>query len=1026
MKCLVLGVWCLAGLPLLAASLDEQGFVRDWLVSGPWPSYQDGGAGKGLDTDFIPPEEEAQPFAGLKASATFVADWSKLVAGIEATNEWGFRTNVVCDTSWRPLHAKEGIIRFNGTFGPIDDFFVVYAACYVDSPREQPARLAVGSDDDHKVFLNLTQVGKARSSQDVLPGTFKYDVVLPKGRSRLLFKLQDRKNGCGFCVQLTDRAGAPLRDVAIVLDTRGVPTVLDALLAERRSPARLRARMDAARKTIEESRAALQEVRAERTVLSNACAAAKKSLSDAYAAREAKYAAEHAAAAAKGTRSVAEPFAPLARRSTLCLNGRWESSADGKTWGRTYLPTLQLNSYFQSWRYPVKKDGRPHPAYVKEFDPVPFAEKPRFRTTFAWDGVSDVTFRCDAIIGVTPTVSVNGVVCGSWNGDRGVVRIPLKGLRKGENTLEIVSPRGRGDLTYGIRGDLWLETLPKVRVDDVWVKTSWRKSALGAKTELVNRTDADVTAKVAAYAVKDGKVRFRLPVRDVAVAAHGTAVVKAQAAWADPETWGIGGRYGEPNLYTLVTDVSVNGEIVDRHEVEFGFREFWICHTDFFLNGRRILLRGDVGHMRINDKRRRDVIWPLYRRDGINLVRVHDSDQWSVTAVRDADRMGMAVYAQMYPILSEPGAKHGPTEFAPFDAWEGTETHRRNLAAYERWWRDFRNHPSVLIWSTDNEIFTQAWDVESRVAFNIRNDRIGALYEKHMKKLDPSLVVSRDGDVGTWNRQARWFEDPPCETANYHYPDFNNDDWAEAWQLTYQFRPIIFGEALYCSYFANGWVGGRPKLVADKAAWLRRCLPLYEDLGVPCVIFMGLGLDGFTLADDTGKGNPWGLKASDVAAFNREGRPIPNRRADQYPWLRIDWPAYSGEGGREPADHINACSWGTEMVNVYEPGVPSHVRNAVNEAYRSYLPPQPPVDAGRFAEAIVTAGAYADVWTATTAGNRTGVRADGEGRAWFRSLAPGPRVFSCGAAEKSVDLPMRGADVAKPGFTGIPKVRLND
>ena len=124
------------------------------------------------------------------------------------------------------------------------------------------------------------------------------------------------------------------------------------------------------------------------------------------------------------------------------------------------------------------------------------------------------------------------------------------------------------------------------------------------------------------------------------------------------------------------------------------------------------------------------------------------------------------------------------------------------------------------------------------------------------------------------------------------------------------------------------------------------------------------------------------------------------------------------------ADHINACSWGTEMVNVYEPGLPSHVRNAVNEAYRACLPPQPPVDAGRFAEAIVTAGAYADVWTATPAGNRTGVRADGEGRAWFRSLAPGPRVFSCGAAEKSVDLPARGADVAKPGFTGIPEVEL--
>ncbi len=1015
---------CLAGLAA-GASLapDGEGFVRDWLVSGPWPSYQVGDRGQGLDTDFLKTEGTALPFPGKAEAAEFVADWGVLVAGVGSVNEWGFKTNTAFDAKWTPIHSDKGVIRLSGRFTPIDDYFVAYAACYVHSPREMPARIAVGSDDDHKVYLDQNLVGRAESSQDILPGQFKYDVVLPKGVSRLLFKLQDRTGGCGFCVQLTDRGGMPLEGVSISLDPRGTRTTLAAWLERERSPERLGKRLAAARERIGRAKAELPKAIARRAELSNECARGAADLADAYAWREARYAEEHAAAAARGRASVAEPFAPRALRSALCLNGRWESSVDGgRTWGGTYIPSGQLSDFFYPWRYPVKADGSPIPGFERDADEVHHAPAATFRTTVAWDGESDLVLRCDAILGGHTEFRVNGSVCGAWNGDRGVARILLSGLKKGENILEITYDRSRGDLSDGIRGDIFLETLPRVRVDDVWVRTSWRRSELRVDAELDNRTGADVAAQVESYVVRDGKVRFRLPAKSVVIPAGGTAETEALDAWADPETWGIGGRFGEPNLYTLVTDVRVDGVVVDRHEVEFGFREFWICHTDFFLNGRRIILQGDVGHLRINDKRRRDVVWPLYRADGINIVRVHDSDQWSVTAVRDADRMGMAIYAQMYPKLSERGAKHSSDDFTPFETWTATRAHRENLAAYKRWWRDFRNHPSVLIWSTDNEILTQAWDFESKAAFNVRNDHVGALYADYMESLDKDLVTTRDGDVGTWNHKARWFQDPPCDTANYHYPNYDNAVCAVNWQPKYEYRPIIFGEALYCSYFQGRWVGGLPKLVGEKAKQVEKCVGLYTALGIPCAVYMGLGLDGFTMLDDTGEGNPWGLKACDIARFKKDGTPPPVRWHGRYPWLRIDWPAYSGEGERNPADFVPCDNWGT--VNVYQEGVPSHVRNAVNDAYRKALLPQPPVDAGRFAEAIVVVGPYSDVWTTTPSGNRLGVRADGDGRAWFRSLVPGTRVFCCGELQKRVELPARGRYVSMPGFVNIPVVEM--
>jgi len=1019
MKRVVLSVLCLAGLSAAAYSLDEKGFVRDWLVSGPWPSRVIQDVDQGLKIDHLTLETEVEPFAGKPERSEFIADWGLLVASVGSVNEWGFKTNTTYDATWRELHADAGIVIFTKErFAPIEDHYVAYMACYVDLPEAIDAQIRVGSDDDHKVFLDRRLVGTVTASQGVVPGNFKYDVRLPKGLSRLLVKLQDRTGDCGFCVQLTDRAGQPLKDVKIELEPRGRQTTLAAELAAERTPERLRERLACARKREAAAVQALALAEAERETLSNACVAAERSLDEAYRLREAAYAAQHAAAAAKGRKSVAEPIECACRRSTLCLNGFWESSVDdGKTWGKSRVPCRQLDDYFYKWVYP----SREHAAFKDLFDPLNVAARGRVRTTFAWDGEGEVIFRCDAINGLETEVYVNGSLAGTWNGDRGIVRVPLSSARKGVNTLELRTVRLRGfHDRNGLRGDLFVEFVPSVRADEVWVRPSWRESALGVESKIVNNGRQPVIAQVETFAVKGGRVRFRLSPQRVTVPAGGCAEVRQRDAWADPELW----DFANPSLYTLVTDVRVDGRIVDRHEEEFGFREFWICHTDFFLNGKRTLLTGDVGFTDVDDKRRREIVWELSRRDGFNLFRVHDSDQWSITAVRDADRMGHAICAQMYPKFFEKGAKHTPKAFSPFETWTQTQAHRENLAAYTRWWEDLRNHPSVLIWSTDNETVTQANDKESQVDFNIRNERVAALYEKYMQSLDPDLVLTRDGDIGTWNRKQRWYENPPCVTANYHYPNFDNANWAENWQSVYEYRPVIFGEALYCMYFQNGWVGAKPNLVEDKVRQVRQCAPLYTRLGVPCVVYMGISSDGFICLDDSGKGNPWGLRASDMKRYFKTHELPPGRRADQYPDFRIDWPAYSGEGERLPSVRVNASTQGYHALNIYDSAYPSHVRTAVNDEYRAGLRPQPPIKPGRYAEVVVTAESGADVWTATPAGNRLGMRADTKGRAWFRALEPGHRTFVSGNREKAAEIPPRGDDALKPGFVNMPRLSL--
>ena len=89
MKIRYISLLVLVAAALQAASPDAKGFLRDWLIGGAYPSYQVNGIDRGFRDD---PCDEAnlRPFEGMKDTALFKADKSKLIAGIGSTNEWGY------------------------------------------------------------------------------------------------------------------------------------------------------------------------------------------------------------------------------------------------------------------------------------------------------------------------------------------------------------------------------------------------------------------------------------------------------------------------------------------------------------------------------------------------------------------------------------------------------------------------------------------------------------------------------------------------------------------------------------------------------------------------------------------------------------------------------------------------------------------------------------------------------------------------------------------------------------------------
>jgi len=1091
-----------------AAPTTDKNFLAEWLIGGPYPSYLVNDKDTGLDTDYSA-ESSAKPYPGLAESVIFKADRAKLIAGIGSKNEWGFDSDQTIPVEWRQQSfAKPERIELNGMFAPIDDHFVWFAAVYIESPQARAVKICLGSDDDHKLYLNGRMIGRAASSQDILPDNFVYDAVLQKGINLLLLKVVDRTGGTGFCLRLTDKNGGEISDLRYSTDDprrkfnadqylngyaakfdftapvlyddnnhlltvtffapdqrryelslNGETTQLaggekytfgnlklaegeqtltltvksdDRTVAELVQPIRVFSRAKVERQAAE-LRRELEDVRVKTKQINDSLrtgeqqiTALKAQLAASVSRAEERYAKQRADNLADAAKSIDTPLTGKDTRSVLSLNGEWQfGTTPQEVNGTVRLPRKLFNDYFLSWYEPYlrTKDSKnqPRPGWEDyRFDERLCQPKLVFTKQYQVDDPDRAAFfTSENILGKIELYN-NGQRCGEYAGVIGQVEIPLKNLKKGVNTLEIRFEEPQSafdfkpyDITYGLRGNLAVEFGSPVRVSDVWVKTSWRKAEIATETELVNQTGQTVNYTLDQYAVKDGVIRFRLPPQTGVLTAGQTRTIQSSGRWADPELWSL----QNPFLYELVSDLTVDGKTVDRKRDTFGFREFWIHGVDFFGNGKRVILQGDVGHADWDNAKLCDVAWPLYRADNINLLRIHDSSYWSMEFLRSCDRLGMYAYVQMYPALHH--RNQGKHNFTSVEDWLKDPLHQFNLDNYQAWHKMFRNHPSVVIVSTDNEIFTQAWDTVADLKFNLRNDRLGAVYEKYVKSLDPTLVLTRDGDIGTWNNKGRWFENPPCDTANYHYPDYNPDIWVKNWVRTYEFRPVVFGETIYCAYGANDWLGANADTVAKQAAKIRKIAKIYRDEEIPCAVYMGLGLDGFIQLRADGKGTPWGVPGATVQQVKAYAAKTDRPDLQSYPFHSVNWPSMTGGGTRPATVPVGIEAYGDRALNWFDPAKVSHVRNLVNDAYRDTLIPQPPLASPTDAECILVSTPGATVWCESAGGQRQGIIADGKGRAWFQLPRPGKYIFDDGSVRKELAVPGRADYAGQPGFDKI-------
>jgi hypothetical protein len=340
----------------------------------------------------------------------------------------------------------------------------------------------------------------------------------------------------------------------------------------------------------------------------------------------------------------------------------------------------------------------------------------------------------------------------------------------------------------GFWQDVELTWKPAVHLDDVTVRTSVRDGRLTVLSRVRN-AGAGPFAGWLRGTVLDGEAEaVSLPAVEVALAPGECREVEQSVAWSPARLW-----FPEaPQLYHLRSALqAADGSAGDEVRTRFGFREIWIEGHRMLLNGRPQRWGGEWCHKSHPHWLRPEYVRQWYRqlKDlNMNYVRMHTFPHPDYF-LEIADEMGIMVCQET--------ALHGSGQ----SGWDTPELWPRVEAHFRRLVRRDKNHPSLVIYSVENEM---------RWSLNIvpsAKDRLPVL-RRLLNELDPTRAAYHEGDSSLWNEETQ-----PIISRHYG-PACHGMGW---WDKRTPLHAGEMGRWHYASpYIALQWAGD--EVLADYKA----------------------------------------------------------------------------------------------------------------------------------------------------------------------------------------------------------------
>ncbi|MBR3296241.1 MAG: glycoside hydrolase family 2 protein [Firmicutes bacterium] len=242
-------------------------------------------------------------------------------------------------------------------------------------------------------------------------------------------------------------------------------------------------------------------------------------------------------------------------------------------------------------------------------------------------------------------------------------------------------------MTYGgLYREVRLDIKEPEYIADVFAKPSLNGSAGHVESEVTLSGIDSEKLKTGTYKIYQTLVPVEvpgaLPAASEADVTSGSVTVTMDAARVLP--WDV----DSPNLFILKTQLLRGSEIIDEHSARIGFRDAEFRADGFYLNGRKLKLRGlnrhqaypYVGYAMPKSIQENDADI-LKKELGLNAVRTSHYPQ-SQYFIDRCDELGLLVFTEI------PGWQH-----IGGDAWQdiAAENVREMVTQY-------RNHPSVILW----------------------------------------------------------------------------------------------------------------------------------------------------------------------------------------------------------------------------------------------------------------------------------------------------------------------------------------
>ncbi len=263
-------------------------------------------------------------------------------------------------------------------------------------------------------------------------------------------------------------------------------------------------------------------------------------------------------------------------------------------------------------------------------------------------------------------------------------------------------PSSRWYSGSGIYRHTWLKTVNPVRV-------AYTGTAVTTPTVSSSSATVNIAVTVQNDGSSDQSVTLASTVGDgngtgvgaatspaTTVSAGKTATVTQTVMVSNPKLWSV----SSPNMYSVITTVSVGGTVVDTYTTPFGIRTFAFSATNgFTLNGAVVKLNGTCNHHDMGplgaavNNRGIEKHLQMLKSMGVNALRTSHNPP-APEMLDMADRMGFLVMDEAFDCWDQAKNTYDYARF--FSKWSTIDI--GDMVARDR------NHPGIIIWSIGNEI----------------------------------------------------------------------------------------------------------------------------------------------------------------------------------------------------------------------------------------------------------------------------------------------------------------------------------